>query len=224
MKTINERYLEVLKKSADKLKPGIQFPQLISESRKVLLNFYHFIKSLKVIELSSILLSINGWQNSKGKASRKSFNTRDIVEVDLGLGHGYEMSYRHPCIVLHDSKDGFCFVVPCSTGKYGKRNKHILDGEISDGFAQPTGVLLDAARTVSKVRITGKVGKITVPFLEKLNNRLLQLYFSRHYHRLGTTKNDLTRQIQENKELMEKIQFLEVEVKNLQEKLKNPAS
>ena len=224
MKTINERFLEIVKKGADKYKPGIQVPQLISEGRKVLLNFYHFVKTLKVIELSSLLLSINGWQNSKGQASRKSFNTRDIVEVDLGLGHGYEMSYRHPCIVLHDSKDGFCFVVPCSTGKYGKNNKHILDGETSDGFARPTGVLLDATRAVSKVRITGKVGEITVPFLEKLNNKLLQLYFSRHYHRLGTTKNDLTRQIKENEELTKKIQILENEINTLQEKIKNPAS
>jgi mRNA-degrading endonuclease toxin of MazEF toxin-antitoxin module len=217
MKTINELFLETVKKGADKFKLGEEVPQLISEGRKVLLNFYHFTKGLKVIELASLLISINGWRNSKGKTSRKSFNTRDIIEVDLGLGHGYEMSYRHPCIVIHDSNDGFCFVVPCSTGKYGKNNKHILDGEVSDGFARPTGVLLDATRCVSKVRVTGKVGQITVPFLEKLNNELLQTYFSRHYHRLQTTSNDLKEQKRINLELQQ-------DLADLEEKIKNPAS
>ena len=88
MKTINERFLEIIKKGPHKFKPGKEVPQLISESRKVLLNFYKFTKSLKVIELASLLISMNGWQNSKGRSSRKNFKTRDIVEVDLGLGHG----------------------------------------------------------------------------------------------------------------------------------------
>lgn len=217
MKNINEKLLEDLKKGKDKFKLGVDLPNLIHEARKLLVNFYHFTKKFKVIELSSLLLSINGWQNSKGKSSKKSFNTRDIVEVDLGLGHGFEMSYRHPCIVLHDSKDGFCFVVPCSTGKYGKNNKHILDGEIKDGFQRPSGVLLDATRAVSKVRITGKVGQITIPFLDKLNNELLQLYFSRHHHRLTTMSNDLKREKEINSNLQDKIAELE-------EKVKNPAS
>lgn len=217
MEIINERFLELLKKGTNKLKPGIGVPKLISESRKILLNLYHFTKVLKVIELSSLLISLNGWQKSKGQASQKSFNTRDIVEVDLGLGHGYELSYRHPCIVLHDSKDGFCLVIPCSTGKYRKNNKHILDGEIIDGFARPSGVLLDAVRSVSKVRITGKVGKITVPFLDKLNNELLQLFFSRHFHRLQIMDKDLTLEKELNKKLQE-------EMKILHEKIKIPAS
>ena len=127
------------------------------------------------------------------------------------------MSYRHPCIVLHNSQNGFCFVVPCSTGKHGKNNKHILDGEVSDGFEKPTGVLLDATRCVSKVRITGKVGEITTDFLERLNTKLLQLYFSRHYHRLQTTSNDLKNQINLNLELQKRI-------KELEEKEQNTAS
>lgn len=133
------------------------------------------------------------------------------------MGHGFEMSYRHPCIILHDSNDGFCFVIPCSTGKYGKNNKHILDGEVNDGFERPTGVLLDAIRCVSKVRVTGKVGEITVPFLDRLNNELLKVYFSRQYHRLYTITNDLREQKRLNLELQQNIAELE-------EKINNPAS
>lgn len=214
MKIINEFFLDTIKKGRDKFNISIQNPSLIKESRKVLMNFYHYTKNLKIIELASLLISMNAWQVSKGQASRKNFKTRDIVEVDLGLGHGFEMSYRHPCIVLHNSKDGFCFVVPCSTGKYGKNNKYILDGEVSDGFQRQTGVLIDAVRCVSKVRVTGKVGEISVPFLEKLNNKLLQTYFSRHHHRLEIMSRDLEQQKKINEELQVKLTEIEKNEKN----------
>lgn len=209
MNKINEKLLESIKKGKDKFKLAFELPSLIRESRKVLINFYHFSKGLKVLELASILISLNGWQQSKFKSSKKNFNTRDIVEVDLGLGHGFEMSYRHPCIVLHNSQEGFCFVVPCSTGKYGKKNKYILDGETSDGFSRPSGVLLDATRAISKVRITGKVGEVTVPFLEKLNTELINVYFPRQNHQLFTLKSDLQKSEAKNETLHQRIVELE---------------
>jgi mRNA-degrading endonuclease toxin of MazEF toxin-antitoxin module len=213
MKTINEKLLETLKNGSNRFKQAVESTPLIQESRKVLINFYHFSKNLKVLELASILISLNAWQKSKSKGSKKNFNTRDIVEVDLGLGHGFEMSYRHPCIVLHNSQQGFCFVVPCSTGKYGKNNRYILDGEVSDGFSRPSGVLLDATRTISKVRITGKVGEITVPFLQKLNDELIKVYFPRQNHHLFTLGEDLKKSEAKNVTLHQRIIELEEKIK-----------
>lgn len=216
LKNINEPYLKNLKDSRDKDKIGYKLGSLIKESRKVLFNLYQFTKSFKVNELSSVLLSAHNWQQQKKKFNKKEYKVRDIVLVDLGLGYGYEMSYQHPCIVLHDSRDGFCFVIPCSTGKYNLKNKHVIKGEVTDGFAQPTGILIDAVCCISKVRIIGKVGEVTVPFLDKVNDALLKIYFSRKYHKLSMAEKDMAKLDSEN-------QLLKQQIKQLQEKISKTA-
>lgn len=136
----------------------------------------NYIFTLKVKETSSILLSFFNWLKTKEKYNKKKYKTRDIVEVDLGIGYGFEMSYRHPCIVLKDEA-GFCLIVPCSTGKYGKNNKFILDATPKDGFKQNTGILLDSVRTISKTRISNTLGEISVDILEQINKKMIEFYF-----------------------------------------------
>lgn len=209
MRSIKLGFIESIQKDKNnRYKIATAVPNLIKECRKSLLNFYEFIIKLKVIELASIIWSMERWMTIKGQMNQTKYTIRDIVEVDLGLGYGFEMSYRHPCIVIHDSNAGFCLVVPCSTGKYGKRNKFIIDGISSDGFKENTGVLIDAMRCVSKTRITGKVGEITVPFLNKMNNIILEEYFSRHFHKLSVLEKDLQREREKNQELQTTIENL----------------
>lgn len=217
MKPFDKHYLESEANVTNKTKPAE--PKLLAQCRIIISNLYDYIKNLRTLELSSILLSIHGWIKGKGRFSSRQFQTRDIVVADLGLGYGYEMSYRHPCIVLYDSKAGFCFVVPCSTGKYGKNNKYILDGEVSDGFAEPTGVLLDAARCISKVRIYNKVGRITVPFLDKLKNELLKLYFSKQYNQLENQEKDIATLTADNEVLEQENEILKQEIEKLKQKI-----
>lgn len=206
MKKINISFLEALKLDrVRRLNMASSIPQLIRECRKSLLNFYYLVTKLSVIELSSIILSLERWMSVKGTMNKGAYKVRDIVGVDLGLGYGYEMSYRHPCIVLYDSNAGFCLVVPCSTGKYGKGNKFIIDGTPTDGFRENTGVLIDAVRCVSKTRINSKVGEITVSFLERLNNIIIHNYFPRHFHRLHVLKNELEAERLKIKELESKL-------------------
>ncbi len=192
MKKIDIAYLEQIQKdSIEKNKIANTVTRLMNVCKDLLNNFTDFVKFMKVVELSSIIWSMNRWINSKGKFNSKTFATRDIVEVDLGIGYGFEMSYRHPCIILKDSNAGFCLVVPCSTGKYGKKNKFIIDGTKTDGFEENTGVLIDAIRCISKTRITNKVGQITVPFLDKLNDAILETYFSRKFYKLSKLEKDI---------------------------------
>lgn len=187
MKKIDAFFLRKLQSNKiEKYKRSNTLTRLMSESRKVLYNVYKFLLNLRSGETASILLSLKSWIDNKGRTNPVHYSPRDIVEVELGLGFGFEMSYRHPCIVVYNSGAGFCLVIPCSTGKFGKRNKYIVDGTTTDGFSENTGVLLDAMRCISKTRIHQKVGEITVPFFNRLNKLLLEEYFSFQYHKLNT--------------------------------------
>ncbi len=199
MKQIDFDFLDKLEKN-EKVKYDMSFRHdgLISHFVNIFDNMISFIKNLKVCETVSIIKSYNNWMNAKSKFNNSKFKVRDIVEVDLGIGYGYEMSYRHPCIVLLDSNAGFCLVVPCSTGKYGKHNAFIIDGEPSDGFEYPTGVLIDAARCISKTRMSNKVGEITVPFLDKLNTILVGTYFPRNALKIRNSEKDLKAEKEKN--------------------------
>lgn len=192
MKKIDVTYIEqVQKDKIERNKIASTVTKLMNVCNDLLDNFVELLKSMKVIEVSSIIWSMNRWINSKGNHNSKVFKIRDIVEVDLGIGYGFEMSYRHPCIILKDSNAGFCLVVPCSKGKYGKSNKFIIDGTTADGFAENTGVLIDAIRCISKTRITNKVGQITVPFLDKINNAILETYFPMKFYKLNKLEKDI---------------------------------
>ena len=199
MKQIDFSLLDTLEKDV-KTKDTKSFSQsgLIVQFGNMLDNMLDFIKNLKVCETVSIIRSHNNWMTVKSKFNNSKFKIRDIVEVDLGVGYGYEMSYKHPCIVLNDSNDGFCLVVPCSTGKYGKHNKFIIDGEPYDGFKYPTGVLIDSIRCISKTRISNKVGEITVTFLDKLNNIILETYFERNKLKIRNLERDLKKEREKN--------------------------
>jgi len=209
MNQIDFNFLDTLEKSI-KIKETKSFSQrgLIVQFRNILDNMIDFVKNLKVCETVAIIRSYNNWMNVKSKFNNSKFKIRDIVDVDLGVGYGYEMSYKHPCIVLNDSNDGFCLIVPCSTGKYGKHNKYIIDGECSDGFKYPTGVLIDSMKCISKTRISNKVGEITVPFLDKLNNIILGTYFERNKLKIRNLERDLKREKEKNILLMSQLEKL----------------
>lgn len=164
-----------------------------------------FILNFREIEMKSVILSLKRWISTKEKVSKIKFKRGDIVEIDLGLGYGYEMSYLHPCIVLEDSSAGFCFVAPCSTGKFGKKNKYIVDGTIEDGFKRDTGVLIDSIRCISKTRINKKVGKVSLEFYDLLNEKIMIEYFKKQSMNIRNLKRDYEKVVKENIELKKKI-------------------
>lgn len=115
------------------------------------------------------------------------------------------MSYLHPCIVLEDSNAGFCLLVPCSTGKFGKKNKYIINGYTKDGFKSNTGVLIDSLRCISKTRINRKVGEVSLEFYDRINNKILSEYFKKQVLDMKNLKKDYDRILEENIKLKEKI-------------------
>lgn len=179
--------------------------ELMDQSNEILNMLKDFIGRMKNFEIASILLSMKRWIGTKGKVNRVNFKRADIVEIDLGLGYGFEMSYLHPCIILQDSSAGFCFVAPCSTGKFGKVNKYIINGYINDGFKSNTGVLIDSIRCISKTRINKKVGEVSLEFYDKLNIEIVKEYFQKQNLEVRNLKRDYERLLEENIELKKHI-------------------
>lgn len=166
-------------------------PGLLKEIRKSVYNFYKKIIAFNAFEISSIAKTLYKWEVTNKIICKTTFSVRDIVLVDLGLGYGYELSYEHPCIILNINKDGFFLAIPCSTGKYYKKSKFILKGDITDGFKIKTGVLLDSIRTISQVRISHKVGEITPAFLDYINSEILKIYLPKEAMIKRNLENDL---------------------------------
>lgn len=210
MSEIDKTFLETIKgDKKNRNKQAHSTNKLIKQGRKLFLSLYYFTKNLKSGEYSSMLLSLDSWRSSKGKMSTETYKPRDIVMADLGLGHGYEISYQHPCIVVSESK-GFCFVVPCSTGKYQKRSKYILNGEPKHGFQEPTGVLLDAVQCIQKVRIQHKVGVLDLGLFKVINEKLLKFYLSKYDHQINVLQKDLAKEKEKNAELEKKLEEMGV--------------
>ncbi|MGL4848134.1 MAG: type II toxin-antitoxin system PemK/MazF family toxin [Clostridium sp.] len=164
-----------------------------------------FVLKLKEVEIKSIILSLRRWLSTKGKINKVSFKRGDIVEIDLGLGYGFEMSYLHPCIILEDSNAGFSLVIPCSTGKFGKKNKYIINGTKEDGFKKDTGVLIDSIRCISKTRINRKVGEVSLEFYDRINEKILLEFFKKQSMEVRNLKKDYEAVLKENIELKKKL-------------------
>lgn len=200
---IDEELLNDIRRSKNDGKEGKS--KLVVQCNEILNTLKDFIMGMKNMETASAILSLKRWISTKGKNNKIKFKRGDIVEVDLGLGYGFEMSYLHPCIVLEDSNAGFCLLVPCSTGKFGKRNKYIVDAYTNDGFKSNTGVLIDSFRCVSKTRINKKVGTVSLDFYDKVNDAILKEYFKKQVLKYENLKKDYSILVQENIMLKEKI-------------------
>ncbi len=130
--------------------------------------FYDFLLAKAIKESSAIILSLYNWINSHQTRSSTNYSPGTIINVDLGLGYGYELSYRHPCIVLADDGGFNVYVVPCSSGKYGKFIPSVLDATTADGFTLNTGCMIDSAKWIQKVRINRSLGQVSPTFYKKL--------------------------------------------------------
>ncbi|WP_281217540.1 type II toxin-antitoxin system PemK/MazF family toxin [Lysinibacillus capsici] len=220
MRLVDEGFLKSVrgKGNRDRFLQAKTNARLIKQIKNGTWNHYKVVDSLKVIEASSIVSSMNSWRLAKGSNSTVAYNVADIVLVDLGLGYGFEMSYQHPCVILYESQ-GFCYVVPCSTGKYGKRNKFIMDAKRSDGFEDNTGILLDAVRCISKTRIISLVGQVNIDCLNKINEALFKLYLSKKHNELKVAQKDIVELQQEKIALIHEIEKLKEEIKEKSKEL-----
>lgn len=180
---INIALLNAIQRGPRKDEAAQSQPGLVSQWKLCLVGLFRVGLTLRAKELAAVIASLAAWAHSKQQDNRMVYAVRDIVQVDLGCGFGYELSYRHPAIVLHDGGQ-FCLVVPCSTGKYGKNSRYIINGTPEDGFSTNTGVPLDGLRTVSKTRISHKVGQVSVSFLDRLNAAILREFLPVQHHRL----------------------------------------
>jgi len=60
------------------------------------------------------------------------------------------------------------YVVPCSTGKYGRSIPSVLDATAADGVALNTGCMIDSAKWIQKVRINRSFGQVSPTFYKRL--------------------------------------------------------
>ncbi|WP_322923348.1 type II toxin-antitoxin system PemK/MazF family toxin [Paenibacillus campi] len=128
-----------------------------------------------VYEMGQWIISTNRLLNNYSYENGKDYPRGTIIQVDLGATNfRYEPSFAHPCIVLVSRKSAL-YVVPCSSKKYGKGYRDIIDATNLDGFLKNTGVQVESGRWIHRNRIIQQHGKASMSLLTKIDNHLIQL-------------------------------------------------
>lgn len=161
-----------------------------------------------IYETANWILHRDRWVNNVNSSNPTRFRRGDIVTVELGAENfRYEPSYEHPAIVLV-SRKFFSLIVPCSSQKYGKGFKEIIDADISDGFVKNTGIQTESFRWVSNNRLIKVNGKISTRVLNEIDKKILDL--TPLYRKERIESAALV------SELEDKIKSLEEEISNLE--------
>lgn len=181
-------------------------------------NFIDKLDELSIYEMGHTVNFIDRWLHNRTSNNTKTYKRGDIVFVDLGATNfRFEPSFTHPAIVLKNSYNSI-LIVPCSTKKYGKRLKDIIDAKPSDGFNKNTGVQTDSLRWINKNRIISNTGKkASGRILDEINKKILEYVPTykrdkRIYEFIKKENEDLKK---ENEDLKVKLKELSGEIKKI---------
>lgn len=159
---------------------------------------------------------------NKNKVNSRKYPMKSIVLVDLGIDtFGYEFCYEHPCIVLYNDYSR-AFVVPCTSqparrNEQGKLYPGQLEGDVSDGFAKKTTILLNEAKFIDKTRIKRSFGKVSDILFNEVYNKVFELIFEPKSHKLKTVQRLKDEAEKDLLELRQKYELLEQKLNIIQQ-------
>jgi len=197
-----------MKDPNNKTKPARLLIDLIRELQMFILDLYSELKQFSVYHLSQWILSSDNWIKNHNNVNTRAYTRGQIVYVDFGHSNfGYELSFKHPCVVIYDGYN-FMLVIPASTGRYNARSEFIF--KCNNGFAKPSGLLLDKVGYISKSRvISSVVGTVDSKTMDFIDDFVFQKY-------CGSKKNEVQKTVND---LLKSIQAKDQEIKNLNERL-----
>lgn len=162
---------------------------------------------------------------NKNRINTRSYPMKSIVLADLGTDtFGYEFCFEHPCIVLYNEYKKV-FVVPCTSQPARRdRNGNLypgqLEGDVSDGFAKRTTILLNEAKFIDKTRIKRSFGKVENELFNEIYDKVFELIFESKSYKLNTVQS-LKDQAENNlSELQQKYELLQEELSIIQQENK----
>lgn len=220
---IDLRQLKSIRSNSDTKKNMTNSNSFVSKEMLVSLqNTFNSMRDNSSIYESCLWVESN--QNllaNKNRVHTRKYPRKTIVLADLGTDtFGYEFCFEHPCIVLYNEYKKV-FVVPC-TSQPARRNKDgelypgQLEGDVSDGFAKKTTILLNEAKFIDKTRIKGYLGKVESELFDKVYNQVFELIFEPKNRQLDTVQR-LKNEAEENLlELQKKYESLQEELDKLQ--------
>ena len=173
---INRPQIDALTKIVNsKSIPGKDNPDIYAPYAYSLLNHSDLTRDFSVYEMGHWINYNDRWIHNKNSNNTTGYRRGSILFIDLGAtNYRYEPSFTHPCVVLAENRD-FIFIVPCSSKKYGYGFPEIIDATPADGFSCNTGIQTKSFRWISKNRVISKLGQVSAPILDKIDNAILQL-------------------------------------------------
>lgn len=187
------------------------------------------VGEFSIYEMAHWNSNIDRWLGNRNYLNTKSYKRGQIVLVDLGATNfRYEPSFTHPCIIL-EARQRSILVVPCSTKKFGKGYREIIDAyAATDGFSMDTGIQVEEYRWINKNRIISKLGKTGSRVLNEIDKHLLNSIptyrmqlakFDAETQENNRLKEDNEALKEDNEALNDKINELELNIKELNEKI-----
>ena len=191
-------------------------------------NLIDTIAKLHVYDAAHWVCNIDRWHHNLSSAKNTTTYKRgEIVFLDLGAqNYQHEPSYTHACIVLANRATSI-LIVPCSTKKYGKGFKDIIDATTSDGFLRDTGIQSESFRWVSKNRVVSSSrNRVSARVLDELDKVFLsfapsqKIELANRNSRISQLEQDLENTKQACAEAEEKVKQLEEKILQLEAKEK----
>lgn len=221
---IDYKQLRTKRSSADAKETMTNLDSYMSKELLASLNnsFESLNNNSSIYESSLWIESNQNLLANKNKVNNKKYPMKSIVLVDLGIDtFGYEFCYEHPCIVLYNDYSR-AFVVPCTSqparrDKQGKLYPGQLEGDISDGFAKKTTILLNEAKFIDKTRIKRSFGKVGNTLFNEVYDEVFELIFEPKSHKLKTIQRLKDEAEKDLLELRQKYELLEQKLNIIQQ-------
>lgn len=175
MFTINRNIIDNETKIANaKSNSGKSVPRLYQVFKKKIWNLIDITSEFSSYEMAHWINNTDRWLHNKNNENLKYYKRSLIVNVDLGASNfKFEPSFVHPCIVLQNRRNSI-LIVPCSSKKYGKGFREIIDATRADGFVKDTGVQMESIRWVHKNRIVSSFGQASSGLMNKIDDYQLK--------------------------------------------------
>lgn len=219
---------DIIKNVKSKCISCIENNELMKIFTKCLGNIYEFAKTnFSCYELTCWIVSMNNYIDKKkvlNKTNNKAYNKRDILMVDFGIAYGYELGYKHVCVVIEEDKENV-LVVPCTSSKVGKKNRfgkpfpEYIEANDTDGFDKKTMIKLNGMKWISKDRVLDKKGEVTKEYFDFLYNKAFGYSFEPIQYKQRYLQDNTIRVQGENCRFKERQEQLERTNKQLQNEI-----
>lgn len=228
---IDRKLLEqIAKESNSKSELAINRIEVRNNIRNSIFNMSELFDNFDVYEMCHWINFNDRWIANRASDNRTTYKRGEILFVDLGASNfKYEPSFVHPVIVLKNEYSSL-LVVPCSSKKYGKNLRNVLDATKEDGFFKGTGIQLDCLRFINKNRVVIRTEKKVSSRVLKEIDSYIESLSSKHkitVKEIDRLKNECIEVIDknkrltiENKKIIEENEFLKEKCKELEKRLK----